>query len=222
MIVTASAIVCCCFAVSAGDEAASGATPYDTQSKGDMICGPRCARFILQHYGHKVELIDLVRSLQWPEVDQGTSVSQMDSAIRAYGIHTCALQLSAGCDFEWPYPVLVHSADPARTLGHFVVRMPGTAEHPALLWDGLHGYDWASSRIDEPVALLLTAPVPIDEQNAIGAIKSRRERIDVILGLGLACLTVALVPLVWRRARAARPWIPLLLKQLKLIKECVS
>ena len=47
----------------------------EPRSKADMLCGPRCVTYLLQHYGHQCELVD--KGFEAPALREG------DTALRS-------------------------------------------------------------------------------------------------------------------------------------------
>ncbi len=131
---------------------------------GDLVCGPRCAQFILRHYGIDADLIDLVREIQWPTLEDGATLAAVDQALRARGVHTRALRMGPTSRLSWSHPVLLHLTGETAG-GHFVVWLPDSTENTAHVWIGLAGVQ--SGRFDSlrkrmSGAILLTSPTPIE------------------------------------------------------------
>jgi ABC-type bacteriocin/lantibiotic exporter with double-glycine peptidase domain len=136
--------------------------------RSDMVCGSRCARYLLKYYGHDIDLIALVREIQWPDFEAGATMEAIDSALRARGINTYAMRLSHEARLKWPFPVLLH-LEPENDRGHFVVWLPSSSADVVSMWCGLDGIseglerEWAQRRSG---AVLLTAPHQIDNPDA--------------------------------------------------------
>ena len=146
--------------------------PPATRSRdaSDMVCGPRCVRFILSRFGKEVDLIDLVKEMQWPNLEAGASLEQIRSSLNARGIHTEAIRFSPDRRLRWPHPVLLFEDEADRSQGHYVVLVPGDpSESDALIWGGLEG--WRRGRWEEVTrgfsgVALLTSPDPISNADA--------------------------------------------------------
>ena len=136
----------------------------------NIVCGPRCVQYLLKHYGQEVDLIELVREMQWPELEAGTTMDTIEKALNSRGIHTLGMQLAPRARLKWPHPVLVHMKVEGAKFGHFAVRLPSSSD-TVDLWCGLAGIQRVSE--DElskrcTGAVLLTAPKPItDVESAI-------------------------------------------------------
>lgn len=136
-------------------------------SKGDVVCGPRCVEFILKYYGKNgVDLVDLVNEIQGEQVDRGATMERLKNALDARGMFTFAGEIPLGGRLRWPHPVIVHlrSEDP-RGMGHYVVQLPSEGG-TAIVYSGLSGYQKGSEkdlagRMSGHV--LLTSPEPISD-----------------------------------------------------------
>ncbi len=113
------------------------------ENRPDVVCGPRCVQYILKHYGQQVELHDLIQELQWPNLEAGSNLADLQKSLNKRGIHTAAIQLSPGAKLDWPEPVLVHlklgTSITPETLGHFVVWLPSSTNDIVHLWFGPKG-----------------------------------------------------------------------------------
>lgn len=156
--------------------ASLGSSPAPPQNKtlppeaSNFICGPRCVKRVLEHYGQHVELIDLVRELQGVAVDRPASLAVMKAALEQHGIHVVGIQLRPS-DLRWlcwQGPTIAHLAGSGSEGGHFCVVFPAHRDGSSLcVWDGLDGTSMRP--IDEFAAeasgvILLTSRLPIPEQ----------------------------------------------------------
>jgi hypothetical protein len=131
---------------------------------GDRICGPRCVRCLLEHYGIQEELAALVRETQWPDFEAGASLGSLAEALEKRGVHTCALRLSPSGKLTWPHPVLVHLRGAGGRMDHYVIWKPaGTpdGEGEYLEAGALTHLSWAAVAQDRSGVVLLTSPEPI-------------------------------------------------------------
>ncbi len=129
----------------------------------DLVCGPRCVQYILESNGQHADLIDLIREMQWPDLEHGVDLEAIDTALRDRGVHTFAMRLSPNARLKWPYPAIVHLARERERLGHFVVWLP-TSSHDVDLWCGPRGVRRLSQgdfQAEFSGAVLLTAPEQI-------------------------------------------------------------
>ena len=164
---------------SANSASESPTLKAEQTGQGDIICGPRCVAYILEHYGRDEELVTLVRETQWPRMDQGASLDALRQSLAGRGVHTAAIRISPEAELVWPHPVLVHLKPPAsqsrprsrpeNNLGHYVVWLPDSSASHVRLWSGLPGVMTGTRR--EFVAhrsgvVLLTAPEPIRSTDA--------------------------------------------------------
>lgn len=106
----------------------------------DVFCGPRSVAFVLEYYGRQEQLADLVREMQWPDVELGTSMQAIRDALERRGIHTRAVRRQPGTIVRSTRPVIVHvHPNGDSTRGHFVVWLPGSTNRTVSIWNGLHG-----------------------------------------------------------------------------------
>lgn len=139
-------------------------------SPGDFVCGPRSVQFILHQYGKKEDLIDLVREIQWPDIEHGSDLAALEQALQRRGVYTHAIKIGNGVRIRWPYPAILRlhtKRANGKNIGHFVIRMPSEDPNVETVWSGLDGYEYGPS--DRLVSrctgeVLLTSPVPIDRQ----------------------------------------------------------
>jgi ABC-type bacteriocin/lantibiotic exporter with double-glycine peptidase domain len=130
---------------------------------GDIVCGPRCVQFVLKYYGIEEDLIDLVREIQWPDLERGASLDSLEMALRMRGIETRAMRLGSRGVLKSPHPVIMHLNGKSAG-GHYVVWLPSSSDSESHVWIGLAGVqvgptlDLEKSRSG---AILLTSPTPI-------------------------------------------------------------
>jgi hypothetical protein len=134
-----------------------------SESRGDMVCGPRCAQFLLKHYGKDTDLIELVKEIQWPEFEAGASLQAIDSALQKRGVYTQAIKMDPEATLCWPHPVLLH-LNGSGTMGHYIVWLPESSEEAVCAWVGLEGVRRGpNEKLARQLSgvVLLTSPVPI-------------------------------------------------------------
>jgi hypothetical protein len=136
------------------------------RSSGDLVCGPRCVQYLLRYFGKgDDELKDLVREIQWPNIEAGSSLSALEAALNKRGVFTRSLLISPQSRLCWRYPVLVHlPGDGDQALGHFVVWLPSSDILHDRIWSGLDGVRSPSPARHAAVrsgAVILTSPTPI-------------------------------------------------------------
>jgi hypothetical protein len=102
----------------------------------DLVCGPRCVRYLLKHYnGEAPELITLVRQIQWPKMSDGSSFADLQKSLESYGITTKPVQIPGLRLPITPHPCICHFRPQNSPVGHFVVLLPGTTRTTCLIWD---------------------------------------------------------------------------------------
>ena len=190
-------------AVVAGNALADSATSTTASGTsgepGDMVCGARCVKFLLQWYEKDdTGLIDLVREVQWPDFEAGATLESVDRALRARGICTCPISVSRTATLAWREPALVHLSGDGSTPGHFVVQLPSSTGDVAHVWAGLEGLQTGPTgnfSARRSGAVLLTSREPILHAE-LAVIASERVPALVIFAFGGAVCTLA----------AARRW----------------
>ena len=96
------------------------------QSFDQAICGPRCVKYVLDFYKPENgdDLVGLIRELQWPNMERGTSLADIGRALEKRGISTRAVRVPRGVFIDWRFPVIVHCQPNSSKIGHFVVALP--------------------------------------------------------------------------------------------------
>lgn len=107
-------------------------------TEADLVCGPRCVRQVLQYYGQSVDLVDIIREVQWPDIDDGARLNAIARTLRDHNVECTAFELSPQARIQWSGPVLLHCHTESGA-DHFLVLMPATARSSATYWDGLNG-----------------------------------------------------------------------------------
>ncbi len=129
----------------------------------EMICGPRCVHYVLEYYGVNEDLIDLVKEVQWPDLESGASFAAIEKALRGRGVHTCALRIDPKARLPWDYPIVLHLK--ARSdIGHYVVLLPTEGDGVPSLWMGLGCIEevpWERLARELSGTVLLTSPTAI-------------------------------------------------------------
>lgn len=141
------------------------------RSRGDVVCGPRCVQYVLQHYGIESDLIDLVKETQ-SDFEAGASLAALDDALRRRGVFTATLKLSPNAVLQWPHPVLMHLTPETEGIGHFVVWLPTSDRTQVQVWTGLAGIQTGSeSRLaaKRSGVVLLTSPTTIEQPTSASA-----------------------------------------------------
>lgn len=157
----------------------------------DTVCGPRCAVAVLAHFGQEVPLIELVREMQFPDIDNGCSLADIQEALSRRGIHSCAIRLATSDSVYWPEPVVIHSHISGNNVGHFAFAPSGYGgAEPLTNWvRGASG------------TILLTSRAPIAPSRALAAVsRGPAEWPWVIASLG----TVSLGGVYLRRSLQTR------------------
>lgn len=153
----------------------------------DFVCGPRCVQYVLGwHKRPSPDLVDLVREMQWPEIQDGSTLAGIQTALRERGLHARAVRLPPASRLTWKQPVIVHRTTDGK--GHFVVWLPQPPGDKTVLWDGLIGeraVKWKEFARDSSDIVLLTSNAAIPE-NAEYAVSSGRPYLWTSAGVILA------------------------------------
>lgn len=161
----------------------------------NVVCGPRCVQRVLQHYGQKVELIDLVIELQGAAIDRPANLADMKSALERRGVYAMGVRVRSIdrlASLDWTGPVITHfSADG----GHFRVIFPARSDaNSTCVWDGLAGATMlpiAEIATESSGVHLLTSGLPIDEclQSSDSRRMSARLAVAVVSATILVCIS---------------------------------
>lgn len=139
----------------------------------DAHCGPRCVQQVLADYGHDVDLIDLVREIQYPNIKMPAPLDRLQASLESPGIHAVAIRTGRFASVQWQHPMIIHVLAPTGD-GHYVTR--NTTENPT----------GDESQFGRTGVYLLTSPDPIDQ----AAVRDATSGSKVFLGLGVLCLAV--------------------------------
>ena len=158
---------------------------------GDLVCGPRCVQYVLKHYRQDVDLVEVIREVQWPDLEHGATMQAMAAYLTERGIHTAGMQLASKTRLTWENPVIVHLTGESDEIGHYVVWLPSTSGRVVDAWFGLEGIRQVPEREFAGLrsgAILLTSPAPIQDPN----IAVKRRGVDPLLWLviGITCLVL--------------------------------
>jgi Peptidase C39 family len=169
-------------------------SPYS----GDRICGPRAVTYVLRHHGIRApDLISVVKELQPMDLEQGTTLADLATALTRHGIVTRAVQIPPNAELRWPSPVLVHfpAAEPGAN-GHFAVWLPSSNTHRTDVYVGLAGVRSGPTRqFNEKLTnvVLLTSTSPIPESSRPFVVpRSFWAGLPATLSLGLAASAAVL------------------------------
>lgn len=179
------------------------------RSRGDVVCGPRCVQYVLQHYGIESDLIDLVKETQ-SDFEAGASLAVLDDALRRRGVFTAALKLSPNALLQWPHPVLVHLSPETGEIGHFVVWLPTQDGSQSQVWNGLSG---TQTGLESVLAkkrsgyVLLTAATEIRQPEAAAQRTFRLDLWSLFRLVGVIALIGVIATFwksVWRACRCVK------------------
>lgn len=179
------------------------------RSRGDVVCGPRCVQYVLQHYGIESDLIDLVKETQ-SDFEAGASLANLNDALRRRGVFTAALKLSPNSVLQWPHPVLMHLSSETEGMGHFVVWLPTQDGSESQVWNGLSGTQTGPESVlakKRSGYVLLTATAEIPQPEAAARRKNRLDLWFLFCLVGVVALIGVMASYwqsVWRVCRCVR------------------
>src|SRR5580692_1021802 len=74
---------------------------------GDTYCGPRSVRYVLEYYGISDDFACLVREIQSPDTEMGSTFGSMKIALRKRGISAELVSFAKDSRLHWDFPVIV-------------------------------------------------------------------------------------------------------------------
>jgi len=170
---------------------------------GQDVLHTRCVQYVLAHYGRDADLMSLVREMQWPHLEAGSSVGSVARALSDRGIEVAGLADIAAKELAWPTPAIVHLRDATNhPAGHFAVLLPNDGKN-VRLWMGMDGVvELSSSVFGERFSgvAVLTALTPIDKQ-AWQSSFTRQQPIKLAAGICLAAATASVLVSIFRHRR---------------------
>ncbi len=129
----------------------------------ELICGPRCASFIVNNLGGSLSVCQAVQRLQWPDVSAGCTMSALQDLFRDQGLNTKAIAFGIDEILEVSGPAVV-AIQKGHDLDHFVVVLTSTPQGQVTYWDGLTGVQTESSSLfwsrAQRQVLLISSGVP--------------------------------------------------------------
>jgi ABC-type bacteriocin/lantibiotic exporter with double-glycine peptidase domain len=144
----------------------------NVQKLNNIVCGPRCVQYVLKQFGQDVELADIVREMQWPQLTEGASAASLVAALEKRGVFVKIIQVNPKSTiFAWEHPMILHlKPDDDESLGHFVVRLPQSNDNNIVIVDGLAGvYSKSYNEFCKKMSgvVLLCSPTPIADDGVI-------------------------------------------------------
>lgn len=165
----------------------------------DRVCGPRCIQRILQHYGIRADLVDLIKEVQESDVNRGASLAELRRALKTRGIHCRYGKAAFLVVPEATQPVILHING-----NHFVV-LEGWDGSEAIIWDGLNGsrsIPWWRLQAECSGTILMTSGSEWGEGNS----GVRDYRIFALLSGALIVVVGGILLIRSLRQSIRRPW----------------
>lgn len=160
----------------------------------DRLCGPRCVKYIFGYYEVETDLVALIREIQWPNIDGGSSMAALASSLRKHDLYCCAVAAPQSHHLRYQYPVIV----PLQRDGilHFVVWLPSSSATEVQYWDGLDGIRSTSADVfhgnrSEEVLLTATQSV-VHPEEAFAAPNVNFTESKLLTAILLALVAVSL------------------------------
>lgn len=110
----------------------------------DQLCGPRCAHFILRHFGRTTELYEIVDEMLAHEGSQDTSLADLRTVLEKRGLYVASYQFAPSEPLR-VFPAICHFRETVAGPGHFVVARDFKNDH-VLIWDGMRSQRWLQAR----------------------------------------------------------------------------
>ena len=127
-------------------------TRVDTDSL-DTVCGPRCVEFLCRYYKTgDVPLMEIVHEMQSPDITRGSSLADIQSALRKRRIFSEGLGAKEICVETLTYPMIAaFSTDDGEKridnpMLHFAIVLPYSSGEEVSIWDGYHGLETISRK----------------------------------------------------------------------------
>lgn len=142
---------------------ASPSRPAEEEFLANKFCGPQCVQRVLEYYGLEVDLLDLIREMQWPNTNAGSTLEGLSRSLEQRGLQTRAVALGPLEELAWTGPAIVQCQ--IEGFLHFVVWLPpqGPGRQPRL-WDGVQSDAFLARRLERsltgPVLLVSDREIP--------------------------------------------------------------
>ena len=179
----------------------------DGPGRMDVLCGPRCADFVLD-FLHRPNpgIASLAKEMAPPDHMPGTTFDAIKTAIERRGVHTAALKIPADAVISWPYPVIAHLKSNRFPDGHFCIWLPSSSWWQVHVWLAKPGtvatiWDESTFAAERSGYVLLTSPDPIIDPERAVAFPVLRALTIGILGFTAAALAIHLA---WKHIGLSR------------------
>lgn len=164
----------------------------------DLFCGPRCVWFVLVAGGQSMELIDVIRESQWPDVGNGTSVVTLQQVLKQHGVDSIGIQSGQASLPEWRFLSILHlKAGAGSPHGHYVVMLPWNGTGDVTIWDGIDGFQIYSQEqlcAQSSGVALLTARASLDSKQVLQQLDDGSHHQELLILNAFLLLALAVVP----------------------------
>jgi hypothetical protein len=115
----------------------SDSPPY---AKSDVLCGHRCAHFLLNYCDVDASLSDVIDAFNTHSHSDDSLLSMKDIAhyIASRGVPCTAVASRRAIELQASVPCMIHLTDKGASSGHFVILLKADDDY-CRLWDGLRG-----------------------------------------------------------------------------------
>jgi hypothetical protein len=162
----------------------------------DKICGPKCLKHVLKFYKLEVNLLDLIKSCQWPVPQEGSSLDRVERVLNEHNIYTKVIRIDPGVRVIWDKPIIAVMETNQR-LAHYVVIEPPDSEVPdrPWIWD-CAGPEKTGSWSGLFSVVMLTSDIEIkSEPTLLYLVQSRLSKQSDWLCLFVLCADIGLLAL---------------------------
>jgi ABC-type bacteriocin/lantibiotic exporter with double-glycine peptidase domain len=200
----------CLFGARSGRVVAPSAVKGGPREVNDLICGPRCVQFVLAHYTHDADLIELAKEIQWPNVEAGATLHDLANALSKRGVHTKPIRVNnSASPLRWPHPVILH-LNVANGRGHYVVWAPTPGGGDGEIWLGPQEQRTKWEKLWERRSgfALLTSPEPIGDVSQVAEPSRALPVAFQVSGVALfSCGALAALVQGYRRSRSSSVFV---------------
>jgi hypothetical protein len=174
----------------------------------DLFCGPRCVRYLLARYGGTPPpLPSIVRAIQWPDVEAGTSLTGIQRILEDHRVWTRAVRVPDSHVLVSDHPCVVHLRSPSPSaLGHYVVLLPGATRWRVTVYDGGDLVELPAWELATRASGVAVMTAPLGSEPPVAAAVMTGDAVLFRCGCLIACLlgANALGSRLYRRIKEGR------------------
>lgn len=148
-----------------------------------LLCGSRCAQFILAYYDRIVSLEKLETDSVWTEIRDGMPLTELQAILKKWDLHSYPMSLDRPARIVPTEPCVLHLEKETDRIGHYVVVLPDSSVYRAHLWDPAHGFryqPWTELNREMTGTVLVVSTEPLVEPAAtLGLDRWRFEKLCI-------------------------------------------